>query len=163
MAASWPLLAWWFSGSDASQMDGQSLVRGANPVALILLATLLTLRPLISRRPPAREPSELAAVAEAPTLSIAFQIIAGALLFLVAIYGGYFGAGIGILMIGAFGLIGLKDIHAILPLKNALAGCLRAMAVGVFLFEGEWPGNMAYLWQLARFSAGISVEKSADI
>jgi uncharacterized membrane protein YfcA len=130
---------------------------------LILLATLLTLRPLISRRPPAREPSELAAVAEAPTLSIAFQIIAGALLFLVAIYGGYFGAGIGILMIGAFGLIGLNDIHAILPLKNALAGCLRAMAVGVFLFEGEWPGNMAYLWQLARFSAGISVEKSADI
>ena len=130
---------------------------------LILLATLLTLRPLISPRPPAREPSELAAVAEAPTLSIAFQIIAGALLFLVAIYGGYFGAGIGILMIGAFGLIGLNDIHAILPLKNALAGCLRVMAVGVFYSKGRWPGNMDYLWQLARFSAGISVEKSAGI
>ena len=65
------------------------------------------------------------------------QIAAGLLLFVVAIYGGYFGAGIGILVIGAFGLIGLTDIHSIVPLKNALSGSLRAVAVTVFIVEGN--------------------------
>ena len=59
------------------------------------------------------------------------------LLFFVAIYGGYFGAGIGILVIAALDLIGLTDIHSILPLKNALCGSLRAVAVTVFLFDGK--------------------------
>jgi uncharacterized protein len=45
--------------------------------------------------------------------------------------------GIGILVIAAFDLIGLTDIHSILPLKNALCGSLRAVAVTVFLFEGK--------------------------
>jgi uncharacterized membrane protein YfcA len=41
------------------------------------------------------------------------------------------------LVIAAFDLIGLTDIHSILPLKNALCGSLRAVAVTVFLFEGK--------------------------
>src|SRR5205823_13619631 len=78
------------------------------------------------------------AVHEAPPAPpISLQIAAGLLLFLVAIYGGYFGAGIGILVIGAFGLIGLTDIHSIVPLKNALSGSLRAVAVTVFVVEGK--------------------------
>ena len=59
------------------------------------------------------------------------------LLFAIAIYGGYFGAGIGILVIAALDLIGLTDIHSILPLKNALSGALRAVAVTVFIVEGN--------------------------
>jgi uncharacterized membrane protein YfcA len=59
------------------------------------------------------------------------------LLFVVSIYGGYFGAGIGILVIGAVDLIGSKDIHSILVLKNALCSSLRAIAVTVFLVEGK--------------------------
>jgi len=68
---------------------------------------------------------------------VSLQIGASALLFGVAIYGGYFGAGIGILVIAAFDLIGLTDIHSVLPLKNALCGSLRAVAVTVFLLEGK--------------------------
>ena len=56
---------------------------------LILVATLLTLRPLLSRR----QPSPGTSVREAPLApSIALQVAAGLLLFLVTIYGGYFGA-----------------------------------------------------------------------
>ena len=98
------------------------------------MATLLTLRPLLSRR----QPSPGTSVREAPLApSIALQVAAGLLLFLVTIYGGYFGAGIGILVIGAFGLIGLTDIHSIVPLKNALSGSLRAVAVSVFIVKGK--------------------------
>ena len=105
---------------------------------LILAATLLTLRPLLTRtahsahsRGPVA-PGEITAAR-----SVSPQIGAGVLLFVVAIYGGYFGAGIGILVIAAFDLIGLTDIHSILPLKNALCGSLRAVAVIVLLIEGK--------------------------
>ena len=103
---------------------------------LILIATLLTMRPLLTRRMKPQPPSD-ATVHETPAPSLALQVASGMLLFLVAIYGGYFGAGIGILVIGAFGLIGLTDIHSVIPLKNALSGSLRAVAVTVFLVEGK--------------------------
>ena len=47
-------------------------------------------------------------------LAIVFQI-------LVSIYGGYFGAGIGILMLASLGILGFKDIHEMNAVKNALA------------------------------------------
>ena len=103
---------------------------------LILIATLLTMRPLLTRWMKPQPPSD-ATVHETPAPSLALQVASGMLLFLVAIYGGYFGAGIGILVIGAFGLIGLTDIHSVIPLKNALSGSLRAVAVTVFLVEGK--------------------------
>jgi uncharacterized membrane protein YfcA len=105
---------------------------------LILTATLLTLRPLLTRT--AHPGQSLGAVAPVETTaapSVSLQVGGGVLLFVVAIYGGYFGAGIGILVIAAFDLIGLTDIHSILPLKNALCGSLRAVAVTVFLVEGK--------------------------
>src|SRR5882672_10877153 len=43
---------------------------------------------------------------------------AGFYQFLVAIYGGYFGAGIGILMLAVLGIMGLSDIHQMNGLKN---------------------------------------------
>jgi uncharacterized membrane protein YfcA len=103
---------------------------------LILLATVVTwLRPLLA--PPTRSPSPspegLPAALPAP--SLALQVAAGVLQFVVAIYGGYFGAGIGILVIGTLGLIGLTDIHSVLALKNALSLGLRGVAVTVFIVE----------------------------
>lgn len=105
---------------------------------LVLAATLLILlRPLLTRRADPQRPLGESLPAEQPLPSPALQIAAAVLLFLVAIYGGYFGAGIGILVIGALGLIGLTDIHSIVALKNALSGGLRAVAVTVFLLGGK--------------------------
>ncbi len=105
---------------------------------LILIATLLTLRPLLTRTAHSGQ-SPGAAAPTATTSAPAAWLQAGAsgLLFIVSIYGGYFGAGVGILVIAAFDLIGLTDIHSVLPLKNALCGSLRAIAVTVFLIEGK--------------------------
>jgi uncharacterized protein len=57
--------------------------------------------------------------------------------FVVAIYGGYFGAGIGILMISALSLLQMGDVHRVVPFKNLLAGCLRGVAVVVLVIYGE--------------------------
>jgi uncharacterized protein len=52
--------------------------------------------------------------------------------FLIAVYGGYFGGGIGILMIAALTMAGLATRHAAAT-KNALAGVMNASAVALFV------------------------------
>jgi uncharacterized protein len=61
--------------------------------------------------------------------------------FLVAIYGGYFGAGIGIMMLAALGLLGLTDIHQMNGLKNFFAVCINLVAAIYFIVWGavDWP------------------------
>mgnify|MGYP002777105685 CR=1 FL=1 len=69
------------------------------------------------------------------------------LLFVVAIYGGYFGAGAGIMMLAAFGVLGLRDVHQMNGLKNFAANCFNLVAAATFALSGvvEWPlaGAMA--------------------
>ena len=63
----------------------------------------------------------------------------------VAIYGGYFGAGMGILMLAALGLMGLRDIHQMNGLKNWMATCINVAAVAIFVATGivRWPVALA--------------------
>jgi hypothetical protein len=58
----------------------------------------------------------------------------------VAIYGGYFGAGIGILMLVILGFLGLEDIHAMNGLKNFFGLCINVTAAALFAARGavEW-------------------------
>ena len=59
--------------------------------------------------------------------------------FLIAIYGGYFGGGIGFLMMAALSMAGLSTRIAAAT-KNALAGVMNASAVLLFLTspQGHW-------------------------
>jgi uncharacterized membrane protein YfcA len=72
---------------------------------------------------------------------------AGAILFqfLSAIYGGYFGAGNGILMLAAMGLLGLNDLHRANGIKNFLGICINSIAVVSFAYAGlvVWPDALA--------------------
>jgi uncharacterized protein len=61
--------------------------------------------------------------------------------FFVGLYGGYFGAGMGILMLAALGLIGLTDLHQMNGLKNLLAICINGIAAVYFAMSG------AILWR----------------
>ena len=51
-------------------------------------------------------------------------LVRGAMLFQLAVglYGGYFGAGIGILMLAALSIMGLHDIHEMNSLKVVFGG-----------------------------------------
>ncbi len=65
--------------------------------------------------------------------------------FLVGVYGGYFGAGAGILMLAALGLMGLTNIHQMNGLKNWGGGVMNLVAVAVFAVSGivNWPVALA--------------------
>ena len=102
---------------------------------LILFATLLFLAQGAVRRfagadaggPKAeRHPAVVAAVC--------FQ-------FFVAIYGGYFGAGMGILMLAWLGFIGLTHIHEMNTLKTILNSLVNTVAAAWFIWAGliHWP------------------------
>lgn len=97
---------------------------------LVLGGTVLfVLEPWLSRRSGSTHQDRRLATALWP--------LAAAVVFVVAIYGGYFGAGIGILMISALSLLRMGDVHRVVPFKNLLAGCLRGVAVIVLVFYGE--------------------------
>ena len=55
-----------------------------------------------------------------PDITVALWPVAIAGIFLVGLYGGYFGSGIGILMIGALSFISRGDIRHVVALKNFL-------------------------------------------
>jgi uncharacterized membrane protein YfcA len=65
--------------------------------------------------------------------------------FGVGIYGGYFGAGIGILMLAVLGLMGLSNIHQMNGLKNWGGLCMNLVAAGIFAASGivDWPLALA--------------------
>lgn len=62
--------------------------------------------------------------------------VAAGIQFLIAIYGGYFGGGIGFLMLAALALSGMV-IKSAVATKNVLAGVMNFTAVLIFLFSGE--------------------------
>jgi uncharacterized protein len=81
---------------------------------------------------------------------------AGAIIFQFcsSIYGGYFGAGNGILMLAAMGLLGINDIHRANGLKNYLGLCLNSAAVLGFALTGlvSWP--LALLMAVGAIAGG---------
>lgn len=71
--------------------------------------------------------------------------------FLIAIYGGYFGGGIGILMLATLGVFGLTNLHAMNGIKVLLSGCLNAVAVVAFVAGG------AVYWTEAIIMTGACI------
>jgi uncharacterized protein len=102
---------------------------------LLLAATLMfTFNPVVARRlrKRGRGPAGLGHGRVAATVGV---------IFLIAIYGGYFGGGIGILILAALGLLGLTDFHEMNAFRLILSCAANAVAVTVFATAGAiaWP------------------------
>lgn len=63
--------------------------------------------------------------------------------FLIALYGGYFGAGIGILMLSSLSLMVRGNIHQVNGLKTILAGLINAVSVVIFVTSGTVNWSLA--------------------
>ena len=89
--------------------------------------------------------------------------------FGVSIYGGYFGAAIGILMLAVLGFLGLTNIFAMNGLKNFFGFCINGVAAAYFILRGAvvWPvallmmaGSIAGGYGGARLAQVIGKEKA---
>lgn len=95
------------------------------------------------------------------------QLLAGIILFqfVIALYGGYFGAGIGILMLSSLALMGLGDIHQMNALKSLLASAINGMSVIVFVAyqRVDWSYAIPMLFAgIAGGFVGASVSRRLD-
>lgn len=76
----------------------------------------------------------------------------------VAIYGGYFGGGIGIMMLAALALFGLTDMRVMTSIKILLAMLMNVAAVVTFVIAGlvAWPQALVLMvGAIAGGAAGI--------
>ena len=84
-------------------------------------------------------------------------------MFLVAVYGGYFGSGIGILVLFTLGLLGIADLHDANALKNLLVLGIKGVAGLGFALSGviHWPVAVVLLVgsTIGGWGAGYLIQK----
>lgn len=110
---------------------------------LMLGATgLFIVQPMIMRRLLARRkretPREAIDYTTTGTYPPAIVLVAQ---LAVGVYGGYFGAGVGMMMLALLGFVGLTNIHRMNGLKNWGGLCMNAVAALTFAFSSlvNWP------------------------
>jgi uncharacterized membrane protein YfcA len=116
---------------------------------LVLASTaLFAARLLLARKAPAG--------AEAEPAHVGRRSMAAALLvqLAIAVYGGYFGAGIGILMLATLGLCGIDDLDVANGLKNLLAAAINGTAVIGFAVAGKVEWRIAAVMALGAIAGG---------
>jgi uncharacterized membrane protein YfcA len=73
---------------------------------------------------------------------------------LIAVYGGFFGAGIGILMLATMGFMGQTDIHAMNRLKNISAVAINGVAGITFALSGQVQWSYAFVMMFSAMAGG---------
>jgi uncharacterized membrane protein YfcA len=92
-----------------------------------------------------------------PSLATPSSILAlAAFQLFVATYGGFFGAGIGILMLAALAIAGFREIHRMNALKNLAAAVINGVAVVLFLRAGAADLPVAGVMAVAAVAGGRS-------
>jgi uncharacterized membrane protein YfcA len=130
------VMLWLIPPSLAGGALGAVLLRRTSPAAfdrivpfLILFATLLfALRGAVQRWLGSRAARE----ARSRTwlaLGVLFQLAVGT-------YGGYFGAGVSIIMLSALGILGMADILEMNALTSLFSLCINGVAIAVFIAAG---------------------------
>src|SRR5919198_2220348 len=142
-----PSLAGGIVGAVLLLRTPQDVFEGLAPV-LVFVATVL----LAVQEPLAKRISRGSLVGERT-----FGFAAAAVVFqlLVGVYGGFFGAGIGIMMLAALAVFGLTDIHQMNGLKNLLAILINGVAAVYFMTRGAVLWTDAILMAVASIAGGL--------
>jgi uncharacterized membrane protein YfcA len=92
----------------------------------------------------------------APAMSLlAVQLIVG-------VYGGYFGAGVGILMLAALGFMGFVNIHRMNGLKNWGGFCMNLVAAVTFAASGIVDWSVALSMAIGSIAGGYVGARGAQ-
>lgn len=105
-----------------------------------------------------RGPGAAAPTAGYPWWALALQLA-------IATYGGYFGGGIGVMMLAAMAVAGLGDIHQMNGLKSALAVAINGIATIEFIRRGAvvWgPGLVMVAGAIVGGYLGAAVARRID-
>ncbi|MDR3610440.1 MAG: sulfite exporter TauE/SafE family protein [Ignavibacteriaceae bacterium] len=67
-----------------------------------------------------------------------FRVVTGTIILqlIISLYGGFFGAGMGIMMLAALALMGMDNIHKMNAFKVVLGSCINGVAALIFISAG---------------------------
>jgi uncharacterized membrane protein YfcA len=85
--------------------------------------------------------------------------------FVISVYGGYFGGGMGIMMLAVMTLLGMTHIHKMNGLKNVLGTLINGVAVVAFILAGavQWSaGAVMIVGGIAGGYAGAAVARRIE-
>lgn len=121
----------------------QSTFEALIPFLLLIATLLFALSPYMTAWLRRRRGVMIALESEEKTRSFSWISLVGISVaqLIISIYGGYFGGGIGILMLASLGMMGMENIHVMNALKTVLASCINGIAVITFVIAGAivWP------------------------
>jgi uncharacterized protein len=113
------------------------------PVLILLAVTLVILQPRLSRFVAKRE--------GAPAHGSLAVLVA---VFLCGIYGGYFGAAQGVLLMAFLGILLDEHLQRLNAVKNVLAGLVNAIAAVVFVIASDVAWDAAALIAIGSTAGG---------
>lgn len=118
-----------FVGGILLMLSGEAIFRALVPWLILLAATLLLFQDRIRRWvvQRLRQPEE--------THTNEAWVIAP--VFLASIYGGYFGAGLSVILVAVLGLVIHDNLTRINALKQAISLCVNLAAALFFVFSGK--------------------------
>ena len=122
--------------------------RALVPWLILSAALLFTLQPQIARWTGIGRPHE-------PVSTLGMLATVG-FQFLVALYGGYFGAGIGILMLSALAMMGMSDIHRMNAVKSVLGSLINGVAAFMFMVTGYVDWSLALPMAVSAIIGGYA-------
>jgi uncharacterized membrane protein YfcA len=103
----------------------QSAFKAIVPALIALALAMVIVQPWLAKRVAARQKADNKSTLGGPVVWV--------LVFLMGIYGGYFGAAQGILLIGLLGIAFDDDLQRINAVKNVLACVVNAVAAVIFI------------------------------
>jgi uncharacterized membrane protein YfcA len=152
------LLVWLLAPSVIGGIIGAALVvrfpsefRVLVPWLLLIAAVLFALQPYVARR--IAKSKTAAEIIEGDAAAVSSRSLAGMILLqlLISIYGGYFGAGIGILMLSGLGFMGMSNMHQMNGIKAVLGTTINGVAAVVFI------ASQKVVWQYALVMMATSL------
>jgi uncharacterized membrane protein YfcA len=74
-------------------------------------------------------------------------LLSQTLLAATAVYGGYFGGGLGVMLMAILSVVGINEVRTANALKNAIATVVAVVAIAIFVAKGvvSWPETMVML------------------
>ena len=130
------------------------------PYLLLLATVLFAVSPFITARLRKRSPTT-----KGSHISWMRLAAISLLQLIIAVYGGYFGGGIGIMMLASLGIMGMENIHEMNGLKTVLQSCINGVAVITFIIAGAvfWPEAIVMiLGAIIGGFSGASVARKLD-
>jgi uncharacterized protein len=135
----------------------QSAFKAIVPALIAIALVMVIAQPWLARKVAARQQERQprrttrpvsAAMPSAGTADDPIQVggpVLWTIVFLLGIYGGYFGAAQGILLLGLFGIMFTDDLQRINAVKNVLACLVNAIAAVVFIIATHVDWTIATL------------------